>query len=69
MLAAPVEMHRMVQPLAVGILIAAGFFIILSARSEIVPIVEIGTIFVAVVTVYFVVPLAVYLALDGTSVL
>ena len=65
-LAVPDEMRPVALPMAVGALIAVGFFTILSARSKTAPIAEIGTTFVAAVTVYLVVPLAVYMALGGT---
>lgn len=65
-LAVPDQMRSVATPMVVGLLIAVGFFAVLSARSKIVPIAEIGTTFVAAVVVYLVVPLLMYLVLGGT---
>lgn len=53
-------------PLVAGILIAAGFFSALSLRSVVTPIAELGTTFVAAVSIYLILPIAVFLLLGGT---
>jgi hypothetical protein len=60
---APDNMRVVLAPMIAGVVIAIGFFSYLSARSAVAPIAEIGVTFVAAVTVYLAVPLAVYLAL------
>ena len=65
-LAVPTELRPVAMPVVAGVLIAVGFLLALSQRSVTTPMTEIGTAFVAVVTIYLVVPLGIYVALGGT---
>ncbi len=65
-IAIPDEPRVVALPMLAAIVISVGFFIVLSHRSAYAPLAEIGVTFVAAVTVYLLVPLAVYLALGGT---